>query len=169
MAQKTSLQDYQQQIAQRLRDAGQAATASTHMSVLSGEQWWLVDLYDAAEVIALPQVTAVQLTRPWFLGLANVRGTLVGVVDFAQLRGEAPTPLTAETRLLVLSNRHRVNAGLLVARTGGLMNVTRMLRAAVPGAAWAGAAYEDRDGRVWWELDAGALVSDPRFLQISAL
>ena len=169
MAQKTSLQDYQQQIAQRLRDAGQAAAASTHMSVLSGEQWWLVDLYDAAEVIPVPQITAVQLTRPWFLGLANVRGTLVGVIDFAQLRGEAATPLSAETRLLVLSTRHRVNAELLVVRTGGLMNVTRMLRAAAPGAAWAGAAYEDRDGRVWWELDAGALVSDPRFLQISAL
>ena len=168
MAQKSSLQDYQQQIAQRLREAGQAAAASTHMSVLSGEQWWLADLYDLAEVIPVPPITPVQLTRPWFRGLANVRGSLVGVVDFAHLRGEPPTAVTGEARVLVLAVRHRVNAGLLVARTGGLVNVTQMLRAAAPGAAWAGAAYEDRDGRLWWELHAGALVGDPRFLNIAA-
>ncbi|MBS0194676.1 MAG: chemotaxis protein CheW [Proteobacteria bacterium] len=44
---------------------------------------------EIVEVIRMPQVTHVPGTQPWMLGVANVRGTLLPVVDLKQfLEGE---------------------------------------------------------------------------------
>ncbi len=44
---------------------------------------------EVVEVIRMPQVTHVPGTQPWMLGVANVRGTLLPVVDLKQfLEGE---------------------------------------------------------------------------------
>ena len=49
----------------------------------SGGERWLVDLADAGEVLPVPPLSDVPLTQPWFLGIANIRGTLFSVTDLA--------------------------------------------------------------------------------------
>ena len=37
----------------------------------------------------MPAIATVPLTQPWFLGVANIRGNLYSVVDFAGFVGRA--------------------------------------------------------------------------------
>ena len=46
------------------------------------------------------------LTRPWFAGIANIRGNLHAVSDFSLFRGGAPIVQNANARLLLIGTRH---------------------------------------------------------------
>ncbi len=64
--------------------------------------------------IALPQtLTPVPGTRGWLLGVANVRGNLVPVVDLGQFLFGTPTILTDRSRVLLIRQGNG-SAGLLV-------------------------------------------------------
>ena len=62
-----------------------------------------MDLQDASEVVAVPELAPVPLTHYWFRGVANVRGTLYSVVDLPMFNGGEPTMLTASSRLLLVT------------------------------------------------------------------
>src|SRR4030067_1031278 len=94
---------------------------------------WLVDKVDISEVLPLPALTAVPFTRPWFRGVANVRGNLYSVVDMAAYEhsGTALRPSTssegsgqasgdANNRVLLAADRFAFNVALLVDRVLGL-------------------------------------------------
>lgn len=165
MGERIALQEYQQQLAQRLSQAAGQAAASTHVSLVSGSGLWLMDLHDAQEIIPLPAVTRVPLVRPWLRGVTNVRGNLIAVIDVADLRGEAPTETSSDARLVVLAPRFGVSAGLLVARSGGLVNVSELeSEPAADLPRWAAAAYRDRAGQRHFTLAADALVRSNEFL-----
>jgi twitching motility protein PilI len=166
MAQKISLRDYQRELAERLRAADSARNASK-LGLQVGAQRWLIDLAEAGEVIPVPPITPLPLTRPWFRGVANVRGNLYSVVDFAAFLGAGACECGAEARILLLGERFRSGAALLVDRALGLRNPAE-LRAREPAAgarAWLRGEYEDDSGR-WSELDVAALVRDAEFLAV---
>jgi twitching motility protein PilI len=54
------------------------------------------------ELLAVPVLTPVPGTQPWLLGVANVRGNLVPVIDFARFLLGERTQHTDRTRLLVI-------------------------------------------------------------------
>ena len=167
MAQRISLRDYQRELAERLRNADSARAASK-LGVQVGAQNWLIDLADAGEVMPVPPITPVPLTRPWFRGVANVRGNLYSVVDFAEFLGTGVSRGGEQARLALLGERFRSAAALLVDRSLGLRN-SAQLRARDPAsaaAAWLRAEYEDEVGGRWSELDVGALVRDAAFLAV---
>lgn len=57
---------------------------------------------EVLEILPLPQVTAVPGAQPWMLGLANVRGNLLPVVDLKQfLEGERTVLHDSQRMLLV--------------------------------------------------------------------
>ena len=78
----------------------------------SATELWLVKLEEAGEVIPVPAMVPVPLTQPWFRGLANIRGNLFSVIDFAAYQGGEPTPATPDARLLLVRGalRHRRRA-----------------------------------------------------------
>jgi twitching motility protein PilI len=164
---RISLRDYQRELAERLRNADSARAASK-LGVQVGEQNWLIDLAEAGEVMPVPPITPVPLTRPWFRGVANVRGNLYSVVDFAEFLGTGVSRGGEQARLVLLGERFRSAAALLVERSLGLRNPAQ-LRAREPtsaAAAWLRAEYEDEVGARWNELDVGALVRDAAFLAV---
>src|SRR5210317_1197593 len=65
------------------------------------------------EFLPLPTFTPVPGTKPWILGLANVRGDLLTVVDLAWFLSGRRSAITMRTRLLAASLRGRP-VGLLV-------------------------------------------------------
>jgi len=166
MAERISLRDYQRDLAERLRNAERAGGASK-LGILVGGENWLVDLGDAGEVIPVPPISAVPLTRPWFKGVANIRGNLCSVVDFPAFLGGSPAAPTDQRRLLLVSERFRLAAALLIDRSLGLHNAAG-LRSVATGAtaAWVKAEYEDGEGRRWKELDLPQLVQHPDFLSV---
>jgi twitching motility protein PilI len=167
MAEKLSLRDYQRDLAERLR----AAEGSTNVSMLAlqvGEQGWLVDLGDAGEVIPVPPITPVPLTRAWFKGVTNIRGNLYSVVDFPAFLGGNPVTVAGESRLLLIGERFRLGSALLVDRSLGLRNPTQLTeRQKDSQLPWVKAEYVDQEGRIWQELDVPQLVQQPDFLAVA--
>jgi twitching motility protein PilI len=165
MAGRTSLRDYQRELSERLRSAGTRPGASK-LAVEAGEEAWLVDLAEAGEVLPVPVITPVPLMRPWFRGLANIRGNLYSVIDFSAFLGRRPVRAGDPSRLLLLAERFGLGAALLVDRSLGLRNAGQLREAEGTPDAWARARYEDTEGRQWKELDLTRLAQHPDFLAV---
>ena len=101
----------------------QRAECGGLLGVQSGADFWLLKLSDSGEIVPLTPLAEVPLTRPWFAGIANIRGNLNSVVDFAAFRGAEPTVQNAGARLLLIGTRYGSNAALLVTRLLGLRNI----------------------------------------------
>lgn len=169
MSKRVSLRDFQESLASRLKAAAGEAAPSARLSFEAGESRWLLKLDSSGEVLTVPEVSRVPLTKDWFLGVANVRGVLFGVSDFAAFLGGAATVAGAESRLLLIGQPHGVNIALLVTRLAGLRNLGD-LEALADGndvSRWATQAWRDSDGRIWQELDCGELLSHREFLDVA--
>ena len=169
MARQISLREFQQGLAQRLREAQTAAEPTSRLGVQAGNGNWLLKLDDAGEMLPLPEISAVPLTRPWYLGLANIRGVLASVVDFSAFAGGDTTTRTPDCRLLLIADRFQSFSGLVISRMLGLKNVQAMQSIEEKGGRpWIAAAFRDDEGRLWHELDMGALVAHEDFLHVGA-
>jgi len=153
-----------------LREAQQGATArpqaddqASTLGVQIAGQNWLVDMLDISGVLPLPPLTPVPLTRPWFLGVVNVRGMLYGVTDMAAYQQKGKAPGTAANRILLVAERHAFNAALLVDCVLGLCNTGAWAQDEVQGQI----CYRDERGNLWRKLDVADLLGQPDFLQIS--
>ena len=98
--------------------AAGAAQFWTGLGFRLGDRWLVAPREDVREVIALPPLTRVPGSRPWLLGLANVRGGLLPVADMHRLLGEEHHTLARTCRVLVY-NSDRVPAGFLVDEVSG--------------------------------------------------
>ena len=167
MAKQISLREFQQGLAQRLREAQAEAEPTSRLGVQAGSGSWLLRLDDAGEMLPLPEISIVPLTRPWYLGLANIRGVLSSVVDFSAFAGGDTTARTPDCRLLLIAERFQSFSGLVISRMLGLKNVQSM-QAVQEGSTrpWIAGAFRDDDGRLWHELDIGALVAHEDFLHV---
>ena len=165
MAASSSLRDYQRALAERLRNAGSAQQPSK-LGLQVGSEAWLVDLADAGEVLPVPRITAVPLTRPWFKGIANIRGNLCGVIDFPAFLDHGEVARSDQARLLLFGERFRLGAGLLVDRSLGLRSPSQLQPIQGEPRPWVRTQYEDPDRRRWMELDVRQLVTHAEFLAV---
>lgn len=170
MAKKISLREFQEHLAARLTSAAQGQASLALLGVQAGTDYWLLNLSDSGEIVPLPPLAPVPLTKPWFSGIANIRGNLYSVADFSALRGGEPTPLNASSRLLLIGTRHGSNAALLVTRMLGLKNPDALTPVPVSADAhpWEAERLRDADGREWKKLNVRALLADPAFMEIGA-
>ncbi len=75
---------------------------------------YLVAREETREVLGIPNsTTRVPGAKPWIRGLANVRGQLLPVIDLRQFLGSGLTPVTRNTRIVVVNHRE-IPAGLIV-------------------------------------------------------
>ena len=151
---------------------GPAARSVARLGLMIGHQRLLVELAEAGEIVALPPVIVpVPLTRDWFLGVTNVRGSLFTVIDLRRFAGDGVTEIGKETRLLSLAPSLGFNVTILVNRMLGLRN-TASMSATVnsspgsAGAGWLGRSYADAEGHIWRELSLSRLVATPEFLMV---
>ncbi|MEW7848332.1 chemotaxis protein CheW [Massilia aurea] len=164
-ARRTRLRQYQEQLLERMQAAKNGAGASVAQLGLGiGGARYLVDLADVGEIVAPVPVSPVPLTRPWYLGLANVRGSLLGVIDLARYLDEDNAPATpaapgSSPRLLVFAPGLGLNCALLASSVYGLRHAGTMTRD--------GDALRDVDGNTWMPLSLAALVREERFLHIA--
>lgn len=169
MAARISLRDYQRELAARLQGAASRQSASK-LGLQVGAEAWLVDLVEAGEVVPVPPITPVPLARPWFRGVANIRGNLYSVADFSAFLGGSAVVASEQARLLLLGERFRMGCALLVDRSLGLRNPEQLrpLAPATRRAAWVRAEYGDKEGVRWKELNVAQLVQQPEFLAAGA-
>ena len=169
---KIDLRVFQQELATRLAGKTVAEVESSRLGLASAGQQWLIRLADAGEVVALPQVATVPLTKSWFLGVANIRGNLYSVVDFASFLGHeasVPQAAAAASRVILFGPRvGELRAGIVVPRVLGLRNLAELAPGGPPASArpWYGARWIDADGGEWQEIDLVRFAQDPDFLQV---
>jgi len=168
MARKTSLRDFQAYLTARLTNAALGHGASSWLGIEAGDESWLVDLADGGEIVQAPQLLPVPLTRPWFAGLANIRGNLHAVTDFSVFRGGAPIAHNSSRRLLLIGAKHGSNAALLVSRMLGLKNPEDFApEALLPGESlWCAQRFSDSQGKIWRKLSVRELLADHDFMNI---
>ncbi len=157
--------------AQGSGDGGTAPRSAARLGLFIGNRRLLVHLAEAGEIIALPPVIVpVPLTRDWFLGVTNLRGSLFTVVDLRRFAGEGATEIGKETRLLSIAPSLGFNATVLVSKMLGLRNTASMTaivdNPASGDAGWLGNSYADADGHTWCELSLSRLVATPEFLMV---
>lgn len=171
MAKRLSLRDFQENLSARLLSAKRGETTPPMLGFRSGGRRWLLELPDSGEVVPLPQLSHVPLTQPWFVGMANIRGGLHAVVDFAQFVGAAATPRAERSRLLLVGARHGINSALLVESIEGLRPLSALQPIepddSLPAAAWINATYKDEQGNTWLHVALTTLLQDPAFLDIA--
>ena len=107
-------------------------TAHSRLGMQLNEEYWLLDLTDVAEVIPIPELLRVPLTKPWYAGVANIRGNLISVIDFAAFQGASAVPRDDKARLILVGEKHRINSGLIFSRVVGLRQFERFDREELP-------------------------------------
>jgi twitching motility protein PilI len=165
-----SLREYQLALSERLQNAGTGARVASWLGLQAGEQAWLVDLKEAGELIPVPAIAPVPLARAWFRGVANVRGNLYSVTDFSAFLAGEPSIAGEQARLLLINDRYRSGAALLVDRSLGLRDAGELeprMPASTGEAPFVRAVYADPQGKLWKELDVAALIQDQGFLEAS--
>ena len=137
-----------------------------------GSRYLVSSIAEVNEILTFPSLTLVPGTRPWLLGVANVRGNLVPLIDLKQyLEGERA--LLTESSRVLLVRQSGGSVGLLVDEVLGQRNFSEEQRADAIG------EEDDRYrrfvgekyllGEVYWGLFSMAvLVRTPDFAQASA-
>ncbi|MDX5409710.1 MAG: chemotaxis protein CheW [Thauera sp.] len=161
---RSSLREFQERLARRLAEAKTAERRGLLGFQCGGENW-LIALPEAGEILPPPALSAVPLTQPWYRGLANVRGTLYGVIDFARFNGQPPTVAAGRARLLLIGARHGVHCALLVSASTGLRSEDDFEADPVGDERpWVAARVRDLQGRPWLRIDSARLLAHPAFL-----
>ncbi|MBV1908343.1 MAG: chemotaxis protein CheW [Kangiellaceae bacterium] len=80
---------------------------------------YLVNLNEVAEILSIPQHTKVPGAKSWVKGLANIRGTLLPIMDLHGYLGRKASSSLRRQRLLVV-NYAGVHCGVIVDEILGL-------------------------------------------------
>ncbi len=160
-----ALREFQTQLAEKLRVAATSEARHASLGIMVGQDRYLVKLEDAGEIVPVPALTLVPLTRDWFRGVCNLRGTLHSVADISRFAGGGYTAVDRESRLLALSSKMNFNAAILVSRMMGLKNLDEMtVESAANDDSWFGNMMRDKEGHTWRELNLNQLATNPEFL-----
>lgn len=175
MSNRQALRDLQTRLANRLQAAKTEGLAvSSWLAVESAGRFFLLPLGQAGEIFPWAPIQAVPYTQRWFLGVANLRGSLAGVIDLAGLMGypvQRSEQALAEASLLAFNAVLEINAALLVDRLAGLRGTDAFVASQAPAEdapGYFGTAYIDSSGTRWQELNLQILSQHPAFLSISA-
>lgn len=175
MANKEALRELQTRLAARMQVARNEPAAHAWLAVECAGHGLLLPLEQAGEIFNAGRILAVPHTRPWFAGVANLRGGLHGVADLAVFLGlrarGAHEPGAEGARLVALNPSLGVNSALLVDRLAGLRHANDLVGQAeetAPRPGFAGTRWHDKAGRPWQEIKLAALAADMQFLAIAA-
>lgn len=173
MSNKEALRELQARLAERLQAARTQERSRSWLAVECAGRGMLLPLAQAGEIFSLSPLLPVPHAQAWFLGVANLRGGLHGVVDLAAFFGlvDAARSAREQARLVSLNPSLEVNCALLVDRLAGLRSAEELRSeedAVVPRPAFVGERFRDGAGRLWQELNLSALAADERFLGVAA-
>lgn len=96
---------------------------------LHGQEYAAV-INDIKEAMVVCPITRVFLTPSWLLGIINLRGDVVAVLDLAQLLGLPPTNMSDSSRILI-ARHHGQRSGQAETVAGILVDGMAELRSLV--------------------------------------
>lgn len=177
MEKRQSIQELQTRLATRLAEKDETGALATWLAVEAGGKRLLLPLRQAGELFAPQHLVQVPYSKKWFMGLANLRGALYGVVDLAQFMGfrAATSPVwvsTPESQLIGLPDESDTHCALAVDRVIGLKSHQDFAVAPMSGDSLESVErsrdFQDSSGEHWLEIDLIELAQLPDFLDIHA-
>lgn len=125
-----------------------------------------------SEILPCPQSTPVPGAKPWIIGLANVRGELLTVVDLSWYLTGVRTPLTNSSRLLAAS-LNKAPIGLLIDEVFGqrhFLDSDSVPAGLEEDSPFTGVVSKRHDmgSESWHEIDLDRLFTTPEFLNGAA-
>ena len=176
MANRQALRELQTRLAERLQVARTQGVAPSWLAVETAGKKYLFPMAQAGEIFPLGATLGVPYTQAWFLGVANLRGGLFGVVDLgAYVTGQSNPPKTElarkEARLVALNAALDVNCALQIDRLAGLRNqeaFSDFAERAPDAPEFFGNRYVDQNGASWQEINLQLLAQQAQFLTIGA-
>jgi len=123
------------------------------------------------EILHYPKLTMVPGTQGWVKGLANIRGTLLPVMDLRGYLGQTAVSLDGHSRIMVV-RQDNLTVGLLVDEVLGLKHfdpeasVTRVKKLSEAVWPYIQGAFQ-QSGQTWYVFNMTALAEDPQFLQVA--
>jgi twitching motility protein PilI len=88
-----------------------------------GRHWLISSINEVNEILTPPPLTSVPGTKPWLLGVANIRGNLAAIVDLKLFLEGDRTMLSERSRVL-LARQPGGLVGLLIDEVAGQRNLT---------------------------------------------
>ena len=104
------------------------------VSFVLGEQRYAVNVLHVKEVLRPTEITPVSGAPGFVLGIINLRGNVVTVIDARHRFGLSPRPIDEHTRIMLIENRGQ-GVGVLVDRIGQVLNISPAEISAVPSVA----------------------------------
>lgn len=165
----SSLKEYQSSILDRLEQAREAGAvdSSGHLGVMIADKHVLISMEEISETLPLLDIDPVPLVKPWFLGMANVRGVLYAINDLSELVFNQKTDLTSNSRVVLLNDDITTHVGFVIDRLIGLRNISGMQSVKVESDTSMGVKterYEDEQHQLWYVIDCKQLVKSPTFI-----
>jgi twitching motility protein PilI len=176
MANREALRELQARLAKRLQTAQSEGMSVSWLAVRSGGANFLLPLGQAGEIMSLSPVQVVPYSKPWFKGVLNVRGNLLGVVDLAEFIAACGGPHRVgvppqDASVVTLNAQLEVNCALRVDALSGLRGADAFAGSEAPGAdapGFYGSCFIDSEGGRWQEINLRALSRFAPFLSIGA-
>ena len=168
MAKESQLREYQTSILARLENAkkSDAEAPAGYLGVVIGSKNILVSLQEISETLPVLDIQRVPIVKPWFLGVANVRGVLYAINDLAQMLENKFTIISSSARLLLMSDAVTSNVAFVVDKMIGLRKLDEMKLREESGyesVCLKTQTYQDEENRVWHMLDCDKLVRSKEF------
>jgi twitching motility protein PilI len=179
-----SLRDRPFELLKELEKRSRTVTTANAPEASAGPEWvgvacrmggetFLIAREETREVLGYPAViTRIPGAKSWVRGLANVRGSLLPMLDLRQFLGSGTTTAGRNTRVVVVNHRD-IPAGLVVDEVLGFRRFAESeFNAEAPPTvirceAYLAGAFR-RGGEVWPVLSLKTLVESQSFLQAAS-
>jgi twitching motility protein PilI len=156
-----SLREFQERITHRLKSKDSYDLSHLHLGIYSDGKNYLFDMQDIGEILPLKTLTRTPKSKDWFMGVANIRGELYGIIDYFLFKNKKEINQSKANRILLIHKKHQLNTGLFVEKIVGLKDI----------ADWevsdhANLIFKDKDGTQWQKIDIIELIKLDEFLKI---
>jgi len=127
-------------------------------------------LGEVTEIFQPPRVSLLPGVKNWVMGVANLRGRLVTIIDVHKYFGMSSTLPSSEWRVLVVEDEDLI-VGLLVEQSLGMQHFakTSFEQSAPVGLEslqeYLQGAYR-HGGRIFYQIDLLAIVRDKKFFEV---
>lgn len=161
----------------RLADLAKARATGRHDSDYTqwigiafevGGQEFVAPMGEVSEILAMPELTPIPLTKPWLLGVANVRGRLLPLADLAKFLHIDSHERLKNKKVMVI-DQDGVFSGILVDQVTGMVQFSGSdykdtpLPESSPFAPYNHGKFS-KEGKDWYVVMPSLLFSDSEYL-----
>lgn len=106
----------------RLKKAEQKKNMQQHVRFTLGDTLLCISLRNAFEVGQLASLTPLPNLPTWLVGISNIRGEILSMIDLKRFFEWTPSPLKKNNPLIIVHN-HKIKVGILVDNIVGTQNI----------------------------------------------